>query len=203
MQEHAETAGCGAALIHSGEGSVTTSTPRVILQRLEAEMDELWSFVGAKANRQWVWIAMDATTRQVIAFYVGSRSGQSAKALWEKIPAVYQERALFYTDHYAVYTGVIPLPDTGPSLSWPVRPITSNGSTARYGNGSRGWCMPRFRSLRSSAITLEPFAISFVTTTSPEVQHYQDSTSGYDPIRCPCHKRESSRLGTLSSLVVC
>jgi hypothetical protein len=43
----------------------------VILQRLEAELDELWSFVGKKANRQWVWIAMDAATRQVIAFYVG------------------------------------------------------------------------------------------------------------------------------------
>jgi hypothetical protein len=27
-------------------------TPAVILQRLEAEMDELWSFVGHKANRQ-------------------------------------------------------------------------------------------------------------------------------------------------------
>jgi insertion element IS1 protein InsB len=83
-------------------------TPAVILQRLEAELDELWSFVGKKANRQWVWIAMDATTRQVLAFYVGDRSGQSAKALWEKIPAAYQEHALFYTDQYAVYTGVIP-----------------------------------------------------------------------------------------------
>src|SRR5215470_1998283 len=50
--------------------------PAVILQRLEAELDELWSFVGNKENRQWVWIAMDATTRQVIAFYVGDRSGQ-------------------------------------------------------------------------------------------------------------------------------
>jgi insertion element IS1 protein InsB len=38
------------------------SPPALILHRLEAEMDELWSFVGAKANRQWVWIAMDATT---------------------------------------------------------------------------------------------------------------------------------------------
>ena len=28
--------------------------PTVILQRLEAELDELWSFVGKKANRQWV-----------------------------------------------------------------------------------------------------------------------------------------------------
>jgi insertion element IS1 protein InsB len=46
--------------------------------------------------------------RQVIAFHVGDRSDQSAAALWEKIPAVYQECAVFYTDHYAAYTGVIP-----------------------------------------------------------------------------------------------
>src|SRR4030095_9731668 len=64
-------------------------TPGVIVRRLEAELDELWSFVGMKANRQWVWIAMDATTRQVLAFHIGDRSGQSAAALWEKIPAVY------------------------------------------------------------------------------------------------------------------
>ena len=80
----------------------------MILQRLEAELDELWSFVGKKANRQGVWIAMDATTRQVLAFHVGDRSSQSAQALWKKIPAVYQEQAVFYTDHYAAYTGVIP-----------------------------------------------------------------------------------------------
>jgi insertion element IS1 protein InsB len=83
-------------------------TPAVILQRLEAELDELWSYVGKKANRHWVWIAMDATTRQVRAFHVGDRSGQSAQALWEKIPAVYQEHALFSTDHSAADTGVIP-----------------------------------------------------------------------------------------------
>jgi insertion element IS1 protein InsB len=85
-----------------------SSAPTVILQRLEAELDELWSFVGKKANRQWVWIAMDATTRQVIAFHVGDRSQDSAEQLWANIPAVYREQALFYTDQYAVYTGIIP-----------------------------------------------------------------------------------------------
>src|ERR1051325_11475211 len=59
--------------------------PVVIWQRLEAE---LWSFVGKKKNRRWVWVAMAANTRQVIAFHVGDRSGQGAAALWEKIPAV-------------------------------------------------------------------------------------------------------------------
>ena len=80
----------------------------VILLRLGAELDELWSFVGTKANRQWVWIDMDATTRQVVAFHVGDRSRLSAKALWKQIPTTYQERATFYTDQYEVYKGVIP-----------------------------------------------------------------------------------------------
>jgi IS1 family transposase/transposase-like protein len=85
-----------------------SGTQRVILHRLEAEVDELWSFVGRRANRQWVWIAMDAMTRQIIAFHVRNRSRQSAQELWEKIPAVYQEQARFYTDCYEAYKGVIP-----------------------------------------------------------------------------------------------
>ncbi len=53
----------------------------VVMSRLEAEADEMWSFVQKKANKQWIWIAMDATTRQIIAFHVGDRSGESGKAL--------------------------------------------------------------------------------------------------------------------------
>jgi insertion element IS1 protein InsB len=65
-------------------------------------------FVTKKANKQWVWIAMDKQTRQIIAFHVGDRSHASAKQLWANLPAVYREQATFYTDQYAVYTGVIP-----------------------------------------------------------------------------------------------
>ena len=86
----------------------TTGVQRVILHRLEAEVDELWSFVGKKANRQWVWIAMDAVTHQILAFHVGDRSRQSALALWGKIPTEYQAQAMFYTDCYEAYKGVIP-----------------------------------------------------------------------------------------------
>jgi len=86
----------------------TAGAQRVIPHRLEAEVDELWSFVGKKANRQWVWIAMDADTRQILAFHVGDHSRQSARASWGKVPAGYQEQAMFYTDCYEVYKGVIP-----------------------------------------------------------------------------------------------
>jgi insertion element IS1 protein InsB len=70
----------------------------VVLRQLEA--GEMWSLVGMKANKQWIWIAMDAKTRQVIAFHVGERSRESAKELWAKIPLVYREQATFHTDQY-------------------------------------------------------------------------------------------------------
>ena len=75
---------------------------------LEAEADELWSFVGCKANQQWIWIAIDAETRQVIAFHVGDRSRRSARRLWRKIPAVYRQQASFDTDGWGADKGVIP-----------------------------------------------------------------------------------------------
>jgi insertion element IS1 protein InsB len=85
-----------------------TCKQNVMIQRLEVEADEMASFVHKKANKQWIWIAMDATSRQVIAFHVGDRSRKSAKRLWAKIPHAYRQYAMFYTDQYVVYEGVIP-----------------------------------------------------------------------------------------------
>ncbi len=64
----------------------------VQLLRLEAEADEMWSFVVSKRNKQWIWIALDGATKQVIAFYVGDRSASSARELWRRIPQVYLSR---------------------------------------------------------------------------------------------------------------
>jgi insertion element IS1 protein InsB len=80
----------------------------VVLRRLEAEADEMWSVVKQKANKPWIWIAMDAITRQIMAFHVGDRSRNRAKELWAKIPLVDREQATFHTDQYDAYTGVIP-----------------------------------------------------------------------------------------------
>jgi insertion element IS1 protein InsB len=53
-------------------------------------------------------MAMEAMTRQIIAFHVGDRSRQSAQALWGKLPTASQEPATFSTDCDEVYMGVIP-----------------------------------------------------------------------------------------------
>jgi insertion element IS1 protein InsB len=79
-----------------------------MMQRLKVEADAMSSFVQTKANKQWIWIAMDAKSRQVMAFHVGDRSRRSAKRLWAKIPQAYRRQATFYTDQYVGYEGVIP-----------------------------------------------------------------------------------------------
>ena len=71
------------------------------------ELDELWSFVGSKANARWVWIALCRQTRQVVAYFVGDRSADSARALRERIPLDYRCRAT-RSDFWLAYDEVFP-----------------------------------------------------------------------------------------------
>ena len=50
-------------------------------KRLNVQMDELWSFVDNKGNQQWVWLALDAQTREIVGVHIGDRSAVSALAL--------------------------------------------------------------------------------------------------------------------------
>ncbi len=67
----------------------------LLIYTLKSEVDEMFSFVSNKENKQWVWIAMDVKSRQIVAFHVGDRSRQSAKALWKSIPQNYRNHATF------------------------------------------------------------------------------------------------------------
>ena len=40
----------------------------------EAEMDEMWSFVGHKGNPRWLWHAIDHHTGKVLAYVFGRRT---------------------------------------------------------------------------------------------------------------------------------
>lgn len=77
-------------------------------KRLTVQMDELWSFVDDKGNEQWVWLAIDAQTREIVGVHVGDRSAVSAQALWNSMPPVYRQCAVIYTDHWSAYGAVLP-----------------------------------------------------------------------------------------------
>lgn len=76
--------------------------------RLRIQCDEMWSFVGNKANKQWVWLAIDETTREIVGVYVGARSRQGASRLWRSLPTVNRQCAVCYTDFWEAYEQVIP-----------------------------------------------------------------------------------------------
>jgi IS1 family transposase len=77
-------------------------------RRLTVQMDELWSFVDNKGNKQWVWLAIDAETSEIVACYIGDRSGDSAQKLWQSLPAVYRQCAVIYTDFCLSYPVALP-----------------------------------------------------------------------------------------------
>uniref|UniRef100_UPI0036F3B5F5 IS1 family transposase n=1 Tax=Thermoleptolyngbya sichuanensis TaxID=2885951 RepID=UPI0036F3B5F5 len=76
--------------------------------KLSVQMDEIGSFVDRRGNKQWVWVAIDADTREIIGCHIGERSRTSAIALWQFIPAVYRQCAKVYTDYWEASVTVIP-----------------------------------------------------------------------------------------------
>lgn len=72
------------------------------------ECDELWSFVGNKDNKQWVWLALDRRNRAIVGVHVGDRSRAGAQALWDSLPEAYRESAVCHTDYWEAYRKVFP-----------------------------------------------------------------------------------------------
>ncbi len=76
--------------------------------QLTIECDEMWSFVGDKGNKQWIWLAKDIETREAVGVYVGSRDKDGAQCLWESLPGVYRQCAVSYTDFWSAYEEIFP-----------------------------------------------------------------------------------------------
>jgi insertion element IS1 protein InsB len=76
--------------------------------KLTMQLDEMWSFVGHKRVKQWIWLALDADTREVVGVHIGDRSRHSAQHLWQSLPGVYRQCAVAYTDYWEAYQSVLP-----------------------------------------------------------------------------------------------
>ena len=72
------------------------------------EADEMWSFVGKKEDKQWIWLAMNITNRQIIGLHIGDRSEESAREFWNNIHPYFRTNCMFFTDFYKPYQNVIP-----------------------------------------------------------------------------------------------
>lgn len=76
--------------------------------RLTIQCDEIWSFVASKKNKQWVWLALDVETKEIVGVYIGARSVAGAEALWQSLPPLYRQCAVCYTDFWSAYEQIFP-----------------------------------------------------------------------------------------------
>lgn len=72
------------------------------------QCDEAWSFVGNKGNKQWLWLALDVTSREIVGVYIGERSEEGARGLWNSLPPVYRQCAVCYTDFWSASGKIFP-----------------------------------------------------------------------------------------------
>ena len=84
---------------------VTTSegaSPAVVIHKVqEAELDEMWSFVGGKKHPRWLWAALDHQTGRIVAYTFGRRADRVLLKLKALLAPLGISR--FYTDGWGAY----------------------------------------------------------------------------------------------------
>ena len=68
----------------------------------EAEVDEMWSFVGKKREPRWLWHAIDHRSGKVLAYVFGRRKDE----VFLKLKALLEPFGIkrYYTDYWGAYT---------------------------------------------------------------------------------------------------
>jgi IS1 family transposase len=107
-------------LVRLGEGCASLLDERMVdlgCERLE--LDELWSYVGKKQRHvtadddvsrvgdQWVYVAIDATTKLIPSFLVGKRTAENTNAFVSDVAARLRNRVQLSTDGLRLYVEAI------------------------------------------------------------------------------------------------
>ncbi|MBC6993837.1 IS1 family transposase [Lewinella lacunae] len=85
------------------------------LQSVEIQLDEMWSFVGCKKNKRWIWVVYCPAIKQVLAFHVGGRGKADAEKMLDKLPQRLRDHCQFATDYWEAYYQTIPSDQHHPS----------------------------------------------------------------------------------------
>ena len=89
--------------LHAAHVEVEICRADELAQRrgLVSELDEMWSYVGKKAEPRWLWHAIDHHSGTVLAYVFGRRKDDVFLQLQELLAPFYITR--FYTDGWGAY----------------------------------------------------------------------------------------------------
>ena len=83
--------------------SLSPGDVTVVIRRAdEAEMDEMWSFIGKKQEQRWLWHAIEHRNGKVLAYVFGRRQDE----VFLKLKALLEPFGItrYYTDYWGAYT---------------------------------------------------------------------------------------------------
>jgi len=67
----------------------------------------MWTFVGRKKRKVWLWLAVERTSRRIVAWTLGNRGEASARRLWQLLPRRYRQHCWYFTDEWKAYVSVL------------------------------------------------------------------------------------------------
>ncbi len=68
----------------------------------------MWTFVGRKRRKKWLWLAVERHSRRIVAWVLGGRGVATARRLWRALPAPYRHSTWYHTDAWEAYRRVLP-----------------------------------------------------------------------------------------------
>jgi insertion element IS1 protein InsB len=83
---------------------------------LTSELDEMWSYVGKKAEPRWLWHAIDHASGTVLAYVFGRRKDEVFLQLKELLDSFGIRR--FYTDGWGAYKRHLVMAKDGEVAFW-------------------------------------------------------------------------------------
>ena len=85
----------------------TNLSPKTLFQKgCSYEMDEIWTFIGAKTNVVWITYALERKSKSIVGFILGPKTKEHFQPLVAKL--LWLEPKRIYTDGLNIYPALIP-----------------------------------------------------------------------------------------------
>ena len=72
------------------------------------ELDEMWTFVGQRRRKVWLWLPVERASRRIVAWVTDRRDEATARRLRQALPRRYRRHCWCFTDEWKAYVDVLP-----------------------------------------------------------------------------------------------
>jgi len=68
----------------------------------------MWTFVGRRKRKVWLWLVVERASRRIVGWTLGSRGAAPLRRLWAALPHRYRRHCWYFTDEWDAYSKVLP-----------------------------------------------------------------------------------------------